>query len=129
MASTTVNAYTRETTSEPGGRVENRSRFCPSCGRGIGWEVVTCPYCYWSQDSATVLVDLHDPIPGWKRVLLYLGSALIPIFGIAIGALYMGRSDEEHKSTGTICLILGAISLFLTPTVLAAILYVMVLGW
>lgn len=71
----------------------------------------------------------HDPISGGKRALLYVCSFLIPLFGIILGAVYMGRKDEDHKSVGMICLVLGAISLIVTPTVLAAILYVMVLGW
>jgi hypothetical protein len=129
VASSTVNAYAGEGGPGPAGTVQNRLRFCPSCGRSIGWDVLTCPYCSWSQGAATNLVDTHDPIPGWKRVLLYVGSILIPLFGIVIGAIYLGRPDQEHRSAGTVCLVLGAVSVFLLPTVLAAILYVMVLGW
>ena len=129
MASPDVNVHARESVPERDGSVMDRSRFCPSCGRGIGWDVVTCPYCYWSQSEATDFLARHDPIPGWKRIMLYLGSVLVPLFGLIIGAMYMGRPDEEHRSAGTICLVLGAVSVFLMPTVLAAVLYVMVLGW
>lgn len=107
----------------------NRTRICPSCGRGIGWEASSCPYCLWSQGEFAEFAAHHDPIPAWKKVLLYACSLLIPIFGIVVGAMYLGRTDEEHKSAGTICLVLGAVCVFMMPTVLAAILYVMVLGW
>jgi len=53
---------------------------------------------------------VSEPISSGKRVLLYLASLLIPLFGIILGALYILRKDEEHTSVGTICLVIGVIA-------------------
>lgn len=124
---TNVSAFAGEGLSKPSAPVHDR--FCPSCGRSIAWEAPSCPYCQWSQGEASRLVAHHDPIPAGRRTFTYLGSALVPLFGIVVGAIYMGRADEEHKHVGTVCLVLGALNAFLMPTVLSALLYVMVLGW
>lgn len=110
--------------------MEARLRICPSCGRRIQWEASFCPYCSWSQGQIVGAAVLRDPISSGKRVALYFCSILIPFFGIVVGAMYLGRVDDDHRSVGTICLVLGAVSLFVVmPTVLAALLYVMVLGF
>lgn len=110
--------------------MEARLRICPSCGRHIPWETSSCPYCSWSQGQIAGPSVLRDPISSGKRAALYVCSIVVPFFGIVVGAMYLGRADEDHRSVGTICLVLGAVSLFVVmPTVLAALLYVMVLGF
>mgnify|MGYP001141625898 CR=1 FL=1 len=67
----------------------------------------------------------------WAAIgLIAVGATLLfgNLFGIALGIIYTDKDDEEHKSVGMKCLILGAISLIFVPTVLAAVMYVMVLG-
>ena len=106
-----------------------RSRMCPSCGRGIEWDASSCPYCMWTFSAGTGLMAVSEPISSGKRVLLYVASLLIPLFGIILGAIYILRKDEEHTSVGTICLVLGVIAaVVVLPTILALILYLMVLG-
>lgn len=110
------------------GEAQARSRFCPACGRGIDWDAHSCPYCSWSLERAVDSPIYGEPISGGKRVALYACSLLVPIFGIVVGLLYMDREDGDHRSVGTKCLVIGAVSMLLMPTVAAAILYVMVLG-
>lgn len=126
-STTNVSVFAGEGISKPAAPV--RDRFCPSCGRSIAWEAPSCPYCQWSQGEASSLIVQHDPIPARRRTLTYLASALVPLLGIVVGAMYMGRADEEHRHAGLMCLVLGVLNIFLLPTVLAALLYVMVLGW
>lgn len=110
--------------------MEARLRICPSCGRRLQWEASSCPYCSWSQGQVVGAAVLRDPISSRKLAALYLCSILVPFFGVAVGAVYLGRADDDHRSAGTVCLVLGAVSLFvILPTVLAAILYLMVLGF
>lgn len=103
------------------------SRMCMSCGRSIEWDTRFCPFCSWDVDSGGGVVVPHQISPG-KRALLYTASLLVPLFGIILGAMYMSKRSEEHRSVGTACLIMGVVSLFLMPTVLSAVLYVFVLG-
>lgn len=110
------------------GAAETEFRFCPTCGRGIDRRASFCQHCARALDESVPPDVYHEPISAGKRVLLYLCSLLIPMFGIALGIIYTDKDDEEHKSVGMKCLILGAISLIFVPTVLAAVMYVMVLG-
>lgn len=110
------------------GAAETELRFCPTCGRGIDRRASFCPYCARALDESVPPSVYHEPISAGKRVLLYLCSLLIPMFGIALGIIYADKDDEEHRSVGMKCLILGAISIILMPAALAAVMYMMVLG-
>lgn len=111
------------------GDPQARIRFCPSCGRSIDWDAASCPYCSWTQTTLSDAGVYCEPPSTLKTVALYVCSLLIPIFGIALGIIYLDRDDECHKSLGMKCLIIGAISLIMMPMVLAAVLYVAVLGF
>ena len=113
--------------SGPVNGAHNGLRLCPSCGRSIGWDAGACPYCMWSW-TAPGAADVSGTISRGKRALLYLASFLIPLFGVIIGVIYMSKSDQAYRSVGTLCLVLGVASLVILPTVLAAVLYLMVLG-
>ena len=107
-----------------------RSRMCPSCGRSIDWDALSCQYCMWTFNAGTGRNVVSEPISSGKRVLLYVASLLIPLFGVILGAIYISRKDEEHTSVGTICLVMGIIAaVVVLPTLLALILYLMVLGF
>ncbi len=41
----------------------------------------------------------------------YLLSALIPIAGIIIAIVYMGKGDPESKSLGKVCLIISIVAM------------------
>ena len=62
------------------------------------------------------------------RALLYLVSLMIPLAGFIIGAIYYTKPERVYKHVGKICLILGVVGILLS-VVLAALLYVMVLGF
>lgn len=53
-----------------------------------------------------------DSVPE-PRVLFYILSFLIPIAGIIIGALYMGKPDTEVKKFGKTCLMIAMIPIIL----------------
>ena len=47
------------------------------------------------------------------KILLYIVSFLIPLAGIIIGVIYMGKEDEESKALGKTCLIIGIVAIVL----------------
>jgi len=110
---------------EPGSERISHLRFCVSCGRSIDFEANACPYC--GHDFRPVVDFIHDPISTNLRVLYYLLSFFIGIAGIIIGAIYMTKPDPDHKHVGKICLIIGIIGTIITPMLLSAVLYLMVI--
>jgi hypothetical protein len=62
-----------------------------------------------------------------KRAVLYILSLLIPIVGIIAGVIYLGKKDETSKHVGTLCIVLGVISIVVVaPVASSIILYLMV---
>jgi len=74
------------------------------------------------------MAEFAEPISARKRVLLYMTSFLIPLFGVVLGVKYMAEKDSTHRSVGIRCLALGAVCLFVMPTLISVLLYVSVLG-
>jgi hypothetical protein len=67
-------------------------------------------------------------LSGGMRVLFYILSLMIPLVGFIIGAICYTRPDPESKHVGKICIILAIVGILITVG-LAAVLYVMVLGF
>lgn len=110
---------------EPGSERISHQRFCVSCGRSIDFEANACPYC--GHDFRSIVDAKHDQISTNMRVLYYLLSFFVGIAGIVIGAIYMTKPDPDYKHVGKICLIIGIISTFIIPVLMAAFLYILVL--
>lgn len=103
-------------------------RLCVSCGRSIDFNANVCQYC--GHDYRYPRGKRPEPpISPGMRALLYIVSFLVGIVGIVIGAIYMSREDEDHRHVGKICLIIGLFGVIITPIVLSAVLYLMVLGF
>jgi hypothetical protein len=47
------------------------------------------------------------------KILLYIVSFFIPLAGIIIGVIYMGKEDEESKALGKVCLIIAIVAIVL----------------
>jgi hypothetical protein len=47
------------------------------------------------------------------KILLYVVSFLVPLAGIIIGVIYMGKEDEESKALGKTCLIIAIVAFVL----------------
>ncbi len=103
------------------------SRFCVSCGRTIDFDAFACPYC--GHDFRPIIEIPEDPISSNTRILFYLISFFVGIAGIILGIIYMTKPDPEQQHVGKICLIIGIFGSFVTPILLAAVLYMMVLGF
>ena len=105
-------------------------RFCASCGRMVDTDSRRCPYCgHDSQERLrNTLQPLETPISGGIRALLYILSLFVPLAGFIIGAIFLTNPGPEHKRVGKICLILAVVGILLMVA-LAALLYVMVLGF
>ena len=57
------------------------------------------------------------------KVLFYILSFLVPLAGIIIGVIYLGKPDEDSKALGKVCLIIA-----LAAIVLSGICYVAGVG-
>jgi hypothetical protein len=111
--------------------MNTRNRQCVSCGRQIDWDSNLCPHCGHDYRIVSTLASsemYEDQVSLGVRVLLYIVSLLIPIAGVVIGIVYYTKPDRESKHIGKMCLVLAVVSVLLTVT-LAAVLYVMVLGF
>lgn len=51
--------------------------------------------------------------PPEPKVLFYILSFLISLFGIIFGIVYMTKEGEENKKFGKICLIIGIVALLI----------------
>ena len=105
----------------------DRSRHCTSCGRMISWDANVCPYC-GHDFRALQITQVIEPISSGMKILFYILSFLIPIAGFIIGAIYWMRPDEPSKHVGKMCIVFAIVGILLSVG-LAAVLYVMVLGF
>lgn len=104
-------------------------RKCVTCGRSISWDALVCPYC--GKDyryQAYSEVPKGPLMSSGMKTLLYILSFFIPIVGIIVGAIYRTKPEDEYKEVGKTCIVLGIVS-FVINVGLAALLYVMVLGF
>jgi hypothetical protein len=62
------------------------------------------------------------------KILFYILSLVFPLAGFIIGIIYYSKQDPESKHVGKICIVLAVVGIFASVG-LAAILYVMVLGF
>jgi len=69
-----------------------------------------------------------EPISTGMRILFYILSLIIPLVGFIIGIVYYSKQDPESKHVGKMCIILAVVGILVTVG-LAAVLYVMVLGF
>lgn len=67
-------------------------------------------------------------ISSGMKILFYILSLIIPLAGFIIGIIYYSKGDPESKHVGKICIILAVVGILATVG-LAAIMYVMVLGF
>ncbi len=104
------------------------SRHCVACGRSIQLDANVCPYCGHDYRTQWMRPQAVEQISDGMRILLYIVSFLIPIAGFIIGIVYYSKGDPESKHVGKICIILAVVEILVTVG-LAAILYVMVLGF
>jgi FlaG/FlaF family flagellin (archaellin) len=69
-----------------------------------------------------------EPIGSGMKILFYILSLVFPLAGFIIGIIYYSKQDPESKHVGKICIILAVVGILVTVG-LAAIMYVMVLGF
>jgi hypothetical protein len=109
------------------------TRQCVSCGRSIDWNYNVCPYC--GHDYRYIAEQPGPrPVSGGLRVLFYILSLFVWLFGLAIGIVYLVRNDFESRHVGTICLLLGVLSAVLWSLiyfwlVFVTIMFIPLAGW
>ena len=120
------NSCGKEMSSPVGGTGGWSRRGCVACGRTIPDVANVCPYCGHDYRSQSAMPSAA--IGTGLRILFYVLSFIIPIAGFIIGAIYYAKPDRESKHVGKICLVL-AIAAILLFVGLAAVMYIMVLGF
>ncbi len=85
--------------------------FCPKCGKANPDDAEFCGKCgFRLQATKTV----HEPRAGPSaavsdelKVGIAIGSAIIPILGIIMGAIYMADANPAKKAAGKLWLTVG----------------------
>lgn len=103
-------------------------RHCVSCGRSIPSDANVCPYCGHDYRAQWMRPQAVEQISSGMKILFYILSLVFPVAGFIIGIIYYSKQDPESKHVGKICLVLALVGI-LTTVGLAALLYVMVLGF
>jgi len=103
------------------------ARQCLSCGRSIDWNYNVCPYC--GHDYRYIAEQPGpQPVSGGLRILFYILSLFLWLFGMAVGIFYLARDDPESRHVGIICLVLGVLSAVLWSLIFFCILFVPFMG-
>ena len=62
--------------------------------------------------SSEPVLSVHPNVPvGAKKVLLYIVSSLVPLFGIVLGIIYIMKNEKSCNRFGITCLLLGVVLL------------------
>ncbi len=95
-------------------------RICPSCGRPSPWDVNLCQFCGYDFRYPGGVRNEPQEMDVGLKILLYLLSLSIFVVGIIIGVIYLRKPDAESQHVGTICLVLGIISLLIIVVLIVA---------
>lgn len=84
-----------------------------------------CPKCHLPVKSSDYFcancgTELRPPPPSislTKQMSLYIGSLILPPFGLIWGARYLRQDDSKSKMVGWICVVLTCISLVVTVVI------------
>lgn len=106
---------------------------CPKCDGVNPFENEKCCYCghtfdkskyyninyYRQEESETAAEEETDK---HSYTFQYVISFLIPLVGFILGAILLSKDDEEEKSTGKSCIILGIVAVIISTIFIVLIL-------
>lgn len=91
---------------------------CSKCDMENDFENDKCPYCGISIDKSKFynieyynVEEIEEDEPYYEsHGFQYVVSFIIPIIGFILGAILLGKDDENKQSVGKLCIVLGIIS-------------------
>ncbi|WP_337403843.1 hypothetical protein [Porcipelethomonas sp.] len=93
---------------------------CPKCEMVSPFENDRCIYCQYEFDKSKYFedeyyeIDNQDEENGQGHIFQYIASFLVPLVGFILGACLMAKDDENDRSTGKTCVIIGIISMLIS---------------
>jgi len=102
--------------------------ICPKCDQPNPFENNRCAFCEYEFDKSKYFRDdyIYDPEDesnnadtdrSESHAFQYIFSFLIPIIGFILGAILLSKDDEDDRSVGKVCIILGVISVLIGTAV------------
>lgn len=102
---------------------------CPKCDMIISIESEKCPYCEYvfnknklqyavTDDEDSDLETTEESDDRNSNVAAYIFSFIVPLVGFILGANLMSKDNEEERSEGKTCIILGIISIIISSIIL-----------
>lgn len=94
--------------------------ICPKCEMASPFENDACIYCQYEFDKSKYFedeyydIDYQNEENSQSHVFQYIVSFLIPLVGFILGACLLSKDDENDKSTGKTCIIIGIISMLIS---------------
>lgn len=105
-------------------RIKNLPKeiICPKCDIIISAESEKCPYCEFEFGKDIYQYAVNDDIEyeddsESSNMTAYVFSFIIPLVGFILGSNLMSKDDEDEKSQGVICIILGIVSMIISAVV------------
>ena len=94
---------------------------CPKCSQESPFSNDRCAFCDYPFDKKKYFdieyyeneeyaEEPDDEERGQSYLFQYIISFLIPLVGFILGAILLSKDDEEEKSVGKTCIILGIVS-------------------
>ena len=100
---------------------------CPKCDMVFSINSEKCPFCEFNfKDSNDMykyavknenLKDDEETTEANGNLIAYIFSFIIPLVGFILGANLMSKDNENEKSQGIICIILGIISIIISTVI------------
>ena len=96
---------------------------CQKCDGVNPFENDNCQFCgypldkkrYYDEDwiDSSEEYDESESADRTSYAFHYIISFLIPIVGFIVGAIFLGKDEEEEKAVGKVCIIIGMISMII----------------
>lgn len=94
---------------------------CPKCDGINLFQLDKCKFCGYTLDKSkyykAVLSELSEDVElknNKKYIFEYTISFLIPLVGFILGAIQLSKNDDEERSKGKTCIVLGIISVIIS---------------
>lgn len=104
--------------------------ICPKCDMIFSISSEKCPFCEFNfkdtNDMYKYAVNKNENLENEdedvttetnSNIIAYIFSFLIPLVGFILGANLMSKDNENEKSQGIICIILGIISIIVSTVI------------
>lgn len=97
--------------------------YCSSCKNRVLSNKLNCPFCgeillQGDKKPYHYVSDRKQNVN--SHLINYILSFLIPFVGFIMGAIFLTRDDE--RSAGTICIVLGIMSMFISTILYSTLL-------